>query len=187
MFMDLSSYQSLIRVIENVPIVKSELKAALGKDLGAKEFLHGEKVMDFPSNEWAWDSAINIENVGYDLRDGNYSIFTLFKLGHDLENIDEHFKETLSLLRGVEGLQYAAFSALGPGAHLKEHVHSRRHFICHVLLSDLGSGKCEMICNREIRDLKEPGDAAVFDYSLPHETTNFSSKTRVNLMIDFKP
>jgi aspartyl/asparaginyl beta-hydroxylase (cupin superfamily) len=189
MFIDVSRYSFLREISENVSLISDELRRAVSSQPHVRDIIKVEMAMDFPSNQWTWDNGINSAAFGYDLRDGGYSMLAVYKKEHVITAMDTHavFRETLKLLAGVKGLHYAAFSALSPGAHLGLHTHSRSHFIYHILLNDLIEGECKMICDGHAKILKKTGDTALFDYSLPHETYNYASNTRMNLMIDFLP
>ena len=187
MFIDYTAYSSLERIVNNMSTVRFELSQALRNQSDARSVLKEEMEMDFPSREWAWDNQVNSENLGYDVRDGSYSMLTIFKKHHDVSDISSHFGKTLSLINGVGGVRYAAISALGPKAHIEEHSHNRRHLVFHMLLSDLEGDVCKIICDGNAKELASPGDSALFDYSFPHEIFNYSRNDRINLMIDFKP
>lgn len=187
MFLDASIYPFLQRISGNASVISAELSRAMANRQQVRDVLGVSMAMDYPSNQWTWDNGINTAAIGYDLRDGNYSMLTLFKPGHALAEVEAAFSETLQLLAAVPGLHYAALSAMGPRAHLGLHSHSRRHFIYHLLLNDLAGGGCVMTCGDHARTLKSKGDTVLFDYSLPHESRSLSDDTRINLMIDFLP
>lgn len=189
MFLDVSRYPFLQRISENASVISAELSRAMASRQQVRDVLGVGMAMDYPSNQWTWDNGINTAAIGYDLRDGGYSMLTVYKRDYVITAMDTQadFRETLELLRGVDGLHYAAFAAMSPGAHLGLHTHSRRHLIYHLLLNDLAGGGCEMTCDGHRRVLKNKGDTALFDYSLPHETFSHADNTRINLMIDFEP
>lgn len=189
MFMDVSEYPFLMPIAEHVAVINDELRRAMASHQHVRDILGVEMAMDFPSNQWTWDNGINTDSIGYDLRDGSYSMLAFYKKDHVITGMDAPaiFSETLKLLAGVKGLHYAAFTALNPGAHLGLHTHSRRHFIFHLLLNDLVGGGCKMVCDGHVRMLKKAGDTALFDYSMPHESRSCASNTRINLMVDFMP
>lgn len=187
MFASPSEYPFLTDLTKNVGLIHQELSQALQNNSVVRDALLSTMALDYPSNQWTWDNAINTASVGYDLRDGNYTMLTLFKEGHNLDNIRKAFPETSRLLNKVEGLTYACISALSPGTHLKLHSHSRSQYIFHLLLNDLTGNGCEIICNGHRRQLTKQGDTVLFDYSLPHETYSHSKNIRFNLMVDFLP
>lgn len=185
MFIDVSRYGFLEPIVAQVDSISLELERALSSIPAVREALLTDMAMDFPSNQWTWDNAINTAAVGYDLRQGSYTMFSLYKEGHDLQLARESFPTTLELIGNVEGMVYACISALAPGAHLHRHAHNRRHNIFHLLLNDLHGGRCEMLCGEERLMLGRKGDTALFDYSIPHESSNHAGNIRFNLMVDF--
>lgn len=187
MFMDAFRFSYLARLADNVSLISNELQQALADEPAVKDALTTRMSMDYPSNQWTWDNAINTDAVGYDLRRGSYTMLTLYKEGHELTVAQSAFRQTLQLLDGIEGITYACISALEPGAHLDLHTHNRSRNIFHLLLNDLQGGACEMRCNDHRKILAKQGDTALFDYSLPHESRNTSGSMRFNLMVDFLP
>ena len=187
MFVDIGTYPFLQRFVAAAGDIAAELATALATSAQVSEALGTRNVLDFPSNQWTWDNGINTAAIGYDLRDGSYSMLTLCKPGHAPGEVERYFPRTLSLLAAVPRLHFAAFSALAPGAHLGLHAHTRRHLIFHLLVNDLQGGDCELVCDGHVRRLARTGDTALFDYSLPHETFSRAGNTRINLMIDFEP
>ena len=187
MFLDPSHYPYLKHIIENADIISEELKAALQNNAQVKKGLFTNMEMDYPSNQWTWDNAINSAAIGYDLREGSYTMLSLYKTGHNLEIAQEAFPKTLKLLEDVVGIEYACISALSPGAHLALHTHNRQRYIFHLLLNNLKGGHTEIICNGKHHEMKLAGDTVIFDYSLPHESSNCAENIRFNLMVDFFP
>lgn len=185
MFIDPSQYKYLSNITNKVSLISNELLHALENSPEIRKGLLAEMAMDYPSNQWTWDNAINTAAVGYDLRDGSYTMHALYKTGHDLPLVKEHFRNTLELIRNVPGVEYGCISALAPGAHLGLHTHCRSRHIFHLLLNDLHGGNCVIICNDQEKHLVKQGDVALFDYSLPHETFSHADNIRFNLMIDF--
>lgn len=187
MFVEVEHYPFLQRIVAGAGDVCAEVAVALAASSAVSSVLGARMTLDYPSNQWTWDNGINTAAIGYDLREGSYSMLTLCKPGHVLADVERHFPRTLALLAGVPGLHFAAFSALEPGAHLGLHAHSRRHLIFHMLLNDLEGGDCEIICDGHVKRLARAGDTALFDYSLPHETFSHAGNVRINLMVDFTP
>ncbi|WP_111657754.1 aspartyl/asparaginyl beta-hydroxylase domain-containing protein [Isoalcanivorax indicus] len=187
MFLDAARHRYLMRLVDNVSAISQELDQALADNAEIRHALLTDMAMDYPSNQWTWENAINTDAVGYDLRQGSYTMLALYKPGHALTAAHAAFRHTLRLLDDVEGIAYACISALDPGAHLGLHTHSRSRQIFHLLLNDLQGGACELICDGHQRTLEKRGDTALFDYSLPHESRNHSDSVRFNLMVDFLP
>ena len=189
MFISTDKFPFLAQVAIQAETIYNELRNALQHDADARKAMKEQMFMDFPSNQWAWESGINRENVGYDLRDGNFSMLAIYKKNDNVAIVDRSdlFPKTMSLLSSFENPYYIAFSFLHPGSHLKPHAHIRSHYVYHVLLQDLQDGDCEMICGNEKKYLKKAGDHLLFDYSLMHETFHRASNLRVNLMVDFLP
>lgn len=185
MFLDATRYPYLKQLADNATQVSDELQAALQNNSHVKKALLTDMAMDFPSNQWTWDNAINTAAVGYDLREGNYTMMSLYKTGHDLRAIQGAFPKTVDLLQNVSGIEYACISALGPKAHLGLHSHNRQRHIFHLLLNDLKGGNCELICDGKRHEIAFMGDTALFDYSLPHESISHADNIRFNLMVDF--
>ena len=187
MFLDLSHYPYLSLLVENVDYISAELQSALRENSHVKNALLTYKAMDYPSNQWTWDNAINTAAVGYDLREGSYTMLSIHKTGHEIDIAPGAFPKTLALLKSVPGIEYACISALSPKAHIALHTHSRRHYIFHLLLNNLIGGSCEIICNKSRKEMKSKGDSVLFDYSFPHESTSYAENIRFNLMVDFFP
>lgn len=189
MFLDPSRFPFLAPLAGHATRISHELRQALADVPHVRDTVGREMAVDFLSDQWTKDNGINRDAVGYDLRDGGYSMLAVYKRDRAIDQMDVAavFPETSRLLAGIPGLHYAAFTALSPGAHLGLHAHTRRHYIFHVLLNDLAGGSCEMICDGQVRVLERLGDTALFDYSLPHETFSHARNTRFNLMIDFLP
>lgn len=187
MFLNTKDFGFLEAIIAKAPAIQRELFDALAEDRKSSGKMLSDGSMDYPSNQWTWDNEINTAAIGYDLRDGDYAMLTLYKPGHTIEGVQDTFEQTLTLLSQVPGLAYACISSLAPHAHLALHKHSRRHYIFHLLLNDLEDEGCEIICDGHTRHLKQAGDSVLFDYTLPHETFSRSHSTRFNLMIDFVP
>jgi len=187
MFLDASRHHYLAQLVDNVSLIGEELSQALTHSPDVRQALLTEMAMDYPSNQWTWENAINTDAVGYDLRQGSYTMLALYKPGHDLAAAQAAFRNTLAMLGDVEGINYACISALDPGAHLGLHTHSRSRHIFHLLLNDLEGGVCEIVCDGHRKTLARKGDTALFDYSLPHESSNHSRSMRFNLMVDFLP
>jgi len=187
MFLDATRYPYLKKLADHSAQISDELQAALHNNSQVKAALLTNMAMDFPSNQWTWDNAINTAAVGYDLREGNYTMMSLYKTGHDLDVAQIAFPKTLDLLQSVAGIEYACISALGPKAHLGLHSHSRQHHIFHLLLNDLTGGYCEIFCDGKRHEIAIVGDTALFDYSLPHESISYADNIRFNLMVDFSP
>lgn len=189
MFISTDKFPFLAQVASNAETIYEELKNALLHEADVRRAMEGQMVMDFPSNQWAWESGINQERVGYDLRDGNFSMLAIYKKKDNCITIDRSdlFPKTMSMLSSIENPHYIAFSFLHPGTHLKPHAHIRSHYVYHLLLQDLQDGHCEMICGNEKKHLRRAGDDLLFDYSQMHETFHRASNLRINLMVDFLP
>ena len=187
MFLDATRYPYLKQLTENVDIISEELKAALRNDAQVQKALFTHMEMDYQSNQWTWDNAINTAAIGYDLREGSYAMLSLYKTGHNLNIAKNAFPKTLGLLKRVDGIEYACISALSPHAHLARHTHNRQRYIFHLLLNNLEGGPCEIICINKRHEMRFIGDTALFDYSLPHESFSYAENRRFNLMVDFFP
>lgn len=189
MFIDVSEFPFLLPLSESASLIAGELKDALLHNAYVRGTVGTERKIDPRSDEWSWDNGINRDAVGYDLREGGYSMLALYKKDGLAEHpdIQSIFPKTLNLLSGVQGLHYAAFAALPGKGHLGLHAHKRSHFVFHVLLNDLVGGQCKVSCGSQVKTLERAGDSVIFDYSLPHETRNFAANTRLNLMVDFQP
>jgi hypothetical protein len=183
-FIESSNYAFLTNIKNNVSRIKAEFEAAIAQTINIPK--HS---VDHYSDYWVKDNGFHPEQIGHDIREGAYSTLAIFKAGFQIKNFDVQscFPETLRLLRDVHRLQYAAFFVMAPGARLERHKHSRSHLIYHVLLNDLLGAECEVQCGSEIKHLRYSGDDVLFNYSLPHETFNHASNTRVNLVVDFIP
>lgn len=188
MFSDITKHPVLATLADSVAIIADEFERAVQACPDVRDVLCLDMVMDRPSNEWAWENGINREVVGYDLREGSFSMLAIYKPDSSVPSrIKDLFPQTLHLLGRLERKYYAAFTVLKAGSHIRRHSHTRRHLVYHLLLNDLEGAPCEMVCGDEVRCLRYRGDAVLFDYSLPHETSLHATNARVNMMVDFLP
>lgn len=188
MFLDATSYPVLRQLADNAAQIGTELQAALQNNAEIKNAFLTDMSMDFPSNQWAWENGINRENVGYDLRDGSFSMHAIYKKKGDetVTNKSALFPRTMAIISRLANVHYVAFSFLRPGTHIQAHSHTRSHYVYHLLLNDLQDDACEMSCGTERKFLKHRGDNLLFDYSQIHETYHRASNIRINLMVDFQ-
>ena len=90
-------------------------------------------------------------------------------------------------LKDVPGLVSAIYSVVGPGAHIRRHRGvSKAIMTAHIgLIVPKDSAACRMEVGGETV-VWEPGRAAVFDDTYPHEVWNGTAETRVVLLIQFR-
>lgn len=189
MFVNAERYPYLKEICGHHAAIAEEVFHTARKNTEVASFLGGQGYLDWYSKRWSWDNSINREELGYDLRDGDYSMLALFK-GDEQEPFSalcSSFPFLKALLTGVDGLWYAALTRQSPGAGIKRHSHNRQHYVFHLLLNDLDGGQCRMGCGDAVLMLANAGDTALFDYSIPHDSSNYSSSDRVTLMLDFLP
>lgn len=190
MFCDPDRHDYLINISRSHDVIKREFDKVVASSPYIHGIVHREKdYLDHFIDGWVMDNGFHAEQIGYDIRDGAYTGFAIFKDGEVHPGIDfsEHFVETLKLARGVPGLRFSAFVVMAPGAVLKAHSHKRRHYIYHTLLGNLDGQGCEMTCGNEVAVLKDAGDRVLFDYSIPHGSVNHASVPRINFLVDFEP
>lgn len=189
-FYDIKEYPFLNTFISNIDIIAEELKTASSKN----ELIHSvlnptEDIIEHYTNYWVKDNGFHPDQIGYDIRKGEYTTLAIFKKEFSIKhfNAEELFPKTLHLLEKVNGLYYSGFFKMFPQAELGSHVHNRKHLIFHLLLNDLENGECYMTCGDQTRVMKRRGDHVLFDYSVAHESHNASGSSRVNFVVDFNP
>jgi len=190
MFLNVEDYNFLNEAKSRTDEIAAELKQSL-KLARVREILFPQdnKSIDYYTEFWAKDNGFHPEQIGHDIRKGDYKTLTLFKQNYPnkLLLVEEIFPLTFSLLKSVPGLHFAAFFRMGPKSALTPHKHSRQHLIFHLLLHDLENGNSYIRCNNEEKCLSKKGDTALFDYSLLHSSENLCDSDRLNFIIDFNP
>jgi beta-hydroxylase len=90
------------------------------------------------------------------------------------------------LIENIPNLVTAGFSSLRPGTHIAPHTGYPDGVLrCHLGLVVPETG-CGIRVGDETRHW-EVGKCLVFDDTLEHEAWNHSDRTRVILLLDFKP
>lgn len=179
-------------IIAQVDLIRGELDNAMKHQevhqlISSKE---GEpKFLEGYSSYWVNDNGFSKEQIGYDIRDGEYFAMAIFKKGYPIKHLDteQFFPNTNQLIQRVPNVYFSAFFRMNAHAILNAHTHTRRHLIFHLLTNDLVGGVCTITVNGEDRILSKKGDYVIFDYSLEHETHNDSDSDRYNFIIDFNP
>ena len=137
---------------------------------------------------WVKENKFHPEDIGYDVRNGVWSGFPIYKSGFPINwyDVKSYFPETLKLLKLVPGINFSSFMRLDPNAMTTAHKHLMKNNIYHLLINDL-DGKCEFTCESFKKDVAKKGDSLMFDYSNEHSSVNLSTKKRIDFTIDFDP
>ena len=59
--------------------------------------------------------------------------------------------------------------------------------IFHLVLDDLDGDDCMITCGGQSRRTSRRGDWVLFDYSQPHSSFNRTTRSRINIILDFTP
>jgi ornithine lipid ester-linked acyl 2-hydroxylase len=133
--------------------------------------LHGEHFID-------WSER-------YLYKDG-WTTFGLYGFGIKIEKNCQLCPETTKLLEQIPTLVTAGFSSLRPGTSIAPHTGYPDGVLrCHLGLIIPGN-ECGIRVGAETRHW-EVGKCLVFDDTLEHEAWNKSDRTRIVLLLDFKP
>ncbi|HCN37867.1 MAG TPA: hypothetical protein DIS94_09165 [Bacteroidetes bacterium] len=193
MFYDLKNFPFLKCLVDNVELYSNEYLALRDSSMYMKEFLDcpPERTPDeTPSHltYWALENGLKPEQTGYDLRNGEWTAFPIYKDGFPVKWYDacSAIPKTYDKVLKIPGIYFAAYFRLAPGAGTKDHSHTQSHLVFHLLLEDLKDGVSVMRCGNEERILAKKGDWCLFDYSVRHSSDNFAKSDRVNLAIDFR-
>ena len=126
----------------------------------------------------AWPEKYLYEGKGWDT-------FGLFALGVPIARNCELCPETTRALRQIPGLVSAGFSSLAPGTHIAPHTGYPDGLLrCHLGL--IVPDSCGLRVASEVRSWGE-GECLVFDDTAEHEAWNRGNRTRVVLLLDFRP
>lgn len=135
------------------------------------ENLHGEHFID-------WSER-------YLYQDG-WTTFGLYGFGIKIEKNCQLCPETTKLLEQIPNLVTAGFSSLRSGTSIAPHTGYPDGVLrCHLGLI-VPSNECGIRVGTETRHW-EVGKCLVFDDTLEHEAWNKSDRTRIVLLLDFKP
>jgi ornithine lipid ester-linked acyl 2-hydroxylase len=114
-----------------------------------------------------------------------WSTFGLYAFGLKIEKNCQLCPETTRLVEQIPNLLTAGFSALAPGTHIAPHTGYPDGVLrCHLGL--VVPENCGIRVDQDIQAWAE-GKCLIFDDTLEHEAWNRSDKTRVVMLLDFKP
>lgn len=193
MFYELKDFPFLQNLVDNVDKVTAELNNLRANNTVLDKFF--DYPPDTPLTEttshveyWIKESGIHPDQIGYEARKGEWVAFPLYKKGFPIKwlNMQEAFPFTMSQIMETPGVNFSALFRIAPNSGSNEHAHSQSNFIFHLCLYDLDNDS-EMICDGKKKILRKKGDWCIFNYSKPHSSFNYSTKDRVNLIIDFNP
>lgn len=190
MFLDYTQYPYLVTIQKNIELISEEFSNAIQSKEILSILYNSEDNIDYYTGHWTRENGFHPEQVGFDIRVGDYSTLAIYKKDFPIRtvNIENYFHKTIELIRKeVPNVHLISFFRMAPGAKLLEHTHNRKHLIFHLALRDLENGTCELTCGKEKLTLKRKGDTALFDYTIPHSSFNNSNTERINLVIDFEP
>ncbi|GGT46238.1 aspartyl/asparaginyl beta-hydroxylase domain-containing protein [Streptomyces purpureus] len=135
------------------------------------------------------DDLPNFQDISEEQRaltaDANWKTYFFTAYGVPFAQNADRCPRTTELLAGVDGLETAFFSILGPGKHLPEHRGPYNGVIRYHLALKVPSPAtdCGITVNGETAHWEE-GKSMVFDDSYPHEAWNRTSEDRVVLFMD---
>lgn len=92
--------------------------------------------------------------------------------------------ETTRLVSAVPYVVAFAYSRLQPGKHIPLHEHWNPHLVAILCLQNGGSS--HIIVDGQRRDFHD-GELLIFDYTLPHESTNEGTDERIVLLMIMDP
>jgi ornithine lipid ester-linked acyl 2-hydroxylase len=114
-----------------------------------------------------------------------WETFGLYAFGIKLDKNCRICPETTKLVESIPGMVTAGFSSLLPGTHIAAHTGYPDGVLrCHLGL--IGCNDCSLRVADQIQDWQE-GKCLVFDDTAEHEAWNRGDRTRVVLLLDFKP
>lgn len=191
MFYDVEKFPFLSRFIDNYLDIKNELFHSLS-DVQARKLIEETDTPDFLetyTSFWVKENGFNEDQIGYDIRQGEYHTLPIFKKDYPVVSFDvnTYFPKTMEMLNHVPNLYFSAFFKMSGKSTLKPHTHNRRHLIFHLLMNDLEEGICEVTVDGNTTVLKQEGDHLLFDYSYEHSTVNHAVNPRYNFVVDFNP
>lgn len=118
------------------------------------------------------------------LYEKGWEVFGLYAFGSFLKDNCRLCPETTRLVESIPGMSTAGFSSLAAGTHIKPHVgYSKAVLRCHLGL--IVPDGCVLRVGTQTRNWQE-GKCLIFDDTVEHEAWNYSDKTRIALLIDFK-
>ncbi|ELS33285.1 MULTISPECIES: aspartyl/asparaginyl beta-hydroxylase domain-containing protein [Pseudanabaena] len=159
MYKNNSDYEFIQSLEENWQVIKQELE-----QLSSNDFL------DWPEKH---------------LYGKGWQTFGLYAFGMKLGKNCQICPETTKLVEKIPNMVTAGFSSLVPGTHIAAHTGYPDGVLrCHLGL--IGCDGCSLRVGDEIRNWQE-GKCFVFDDTTEHEAWNRGDRTRVVLLIDFKP
>jgi beta-hydroxylase len=114
-----------------------------------------------------------------------WSTFGLYAFGIRIEKNCSLCPETTKLVEQIPNLVTAGFSSLAAGTHIAPHTGYPDGVLrCHLGL--VIPENCAIRIGDETRTWQE-GKCLIFDDTIDHEAWNNSDRTRVVLLLDFKP
>lgn len=190
MFYDINKFPALKVIQDNCSVINQELTEAIERDDKVRLIMNPDDIgVEHYTEFWAKENGFHRDQLGYDIRKGEYAAMAIFKKGFPIKhfNVEELFPRTTELLKTVENLEYSAIFKMYPKTKVDSHTHLRSHLIFHLLLNDLENGDYYLRCKDESKRIKSKGDYMIFDYSNEHESENSSDSDRYHLIIDFNP
>ncbi|MFE4632840.1 aspartyl/asparaginyl beta-hydroxylase domain-containing protein [Streptomyces sp. NPDC056773] len=137
------------------------------------------------------DDLPNFQDISEEQRDltadANWKTYFFAAYGVRFARNTDRCPCTTELLNGIDGLETAFFSILGPGKHLPEHRGPYNGVIRYHLGLKIPSPATD--CGITVRGETahwEEGKSLVFDDSYPHEAWNRTGEDRVVLFLDIR-
>ena len=190
MFYDIKDFPILEEITRNYETINQELNAAKYQNELIRNILNPiDNSLDYYTDYWVKDNGFHEEQLGYDIRNGQYSTLAIYKKDFQIKSFDSTklFSKTLELIKDLPGVHYSGFFKMNPNTKLGSHKHNRKHLIFHLLLEDLKDGDCVLTCGGKSFSVKYRGDSLLFDYSYEHGSVNNSSTERLHFIVDFDP
>ncbi|MDX2242897.1 MAG: aspartyl/asparaginyl beta-hydroxylase domain-containing protein [Leptolyngbyaceae cyanobacterium bins.302] len=120
----------------------------------------------------------------YLYKDG-WTTFGLYAFGIKIEKNCQLCPQTTKLIETIPNLVTAGFSSLAPHTHIAPHAGYPEGVLrCHLGL--IVPDDCGIRVGDEVRHWQE-GNCLIFDDTFEHEAWNRSDRTRIVLLLDFKP
>lgn len=189
MFIDYTKITFLNNIVDNVDLLSNEFNDVQNKVSELKYFVENSNPkLHHHVDYWIKDNKFHPDDVGYEVREGVWCSFPLYKMGFpiNLYNVKDKFPIANKMMSMVSNLNFASYMRLDSKAKTTPHKHLMKNYIFHVLLFDIDA-PCYFYVNGYEKSIQKKGDAVLFDYSLEHSSYNSSSNQRIDFTVDFDP
>jgi ornithine lipid ester-linked acyl 2-hydroxylase len=140
-----------------------------------------EKATQTVDIEYSYNVLLGFQERIYD---GIWIPLAIHRYGATNPMFEDFFKQTLSIVKQIPGLESAMYSLIEPGTHIKPH----RGYSSDVLRLHLGlTPKQDAVLKVGDQELTwDEGSIFIFDDSELHEVWHRGDKTRISFILDFK-